>query len=154
MRASISRAELCAFIRTLGADPDQVSDLEFDVGQVKVTTYLLDEHGQRHVEGGVKWAKPGDRPPEVATETTVIPVVGDGKVDTVPMRHPTLPGRVIDVRPRAVGQRAMAGWEVVDPPPEPPKVEPRKGGRSKAPATAGASSSPTPRGRRKAKEEQ
>lgn len=145
MRATISRAELFAFARSLGADPDQVRNIEIEGHGVTVVSYHLDERGYRHVAEGTD---------EAAIETTVIKVVGEGDSDTVPMRHPDLPGRVIDVRPRGVGQRAMAGWEVVAPEPDLPKTEPpAKDGEPKAPATAGASSFPAPRGRRKAKEE-
>jgi hypothetical protein len=140
MRATISRAEVHALCRMLGADPDNVREIKATPFEVTVTAFLRDDAGK-------KYADPvsGD----MATRTHVVPIVGDASRDTVPMRHPDLPGRVIDVRPRGVGQRAMAGWEIVDPPPDP---EPQS--KPEAPAEPGASSSPPPRGRRTKKKEE
>jgi len=144
MRATISRAEVHAICRMLGADPDNVRALTATPFEVTVSTRSSD---------------------------TVIPVVGDRDGDTVTMRHPNLPGRVIDVRPRGVGQRAMAGWEVVPPydnggelpsgvgevtsaEPMPVTPPPDSGSKPEAPAPSGASSSPPPRGRRTKKKEE
>jgi hypothetical protein len=168
MRATISRAEVMAFARSLGADPAQTKAVYVQHDAVAVETYKLNEQGVRYVESGTD---------EAATDTTVIPIVGDMRRDTVAMRHPKLPGRVIDVGPRGVGQRAMAGWEVVstaqaaaqeqvgepyewsvgEPPPKdpPPKdPPPESGSKPEAPAESGASSSPPPRGRRTKKKEE
>lgn len=139
MRASISRAEVHAICRMLGADPDNVRDITMTPTEVMVTTVARNGDGKIVIDGNT-----GD----VAIGKHLIAIVGDTSRDTVPMRHPDLPGRVIDVRPRAVGQRAMAGWEIADPPPPEPQST------TEAPAESGASSSPPPRGRRTKKKEE
>lgn len=147
MRATISRAEIFAICRMLGTDPNRTSHIEVTTSAVVVTAHRLNDQGRPYV---------GDDG-EVATQVTTVPLVGEDGAETVRMRHPDLPGQEIDVRPRGVGQRAMAGWEVVEPsPPEPPKEDPppESGAKPKAPATAGASSSPPPRDRRKVKKEE
>jgi hypothetical protein len=158
MRATISRAEVFALCRSLGADPLQTNHIEVFPDRVEITTYHLDENGNRHLVGPSGFRAPGDdTPSEVATETTLIPIVGEGNAETVRLRHPDLPGQEIDVRPRGVGQRAMAGWEVAEPPKaEPPKEAPppERGTKPEAPAEPGASSSPPPRGRRTAKKKE
>lgn len=141
MRAAISRAEVFAICRMLGADPDLVRHIGIDPGGVTITTYRLNEQGRKYV---------GDRG-DVAELVTTIPLVGDDSAETVRMRHPDLPGQEITVRPRGVGQRAMAGWEVVDPPPD--EDPPPESGTTEAPAEPGASSSPPPR-RRPAKKKE
>lgn len=161
MRATISRAEVMAFARSLGADPLQTKYIEVFPDRVEVTAFLVKDGG-RYVDEATG---------EPAEETTVIKVVGDMRRDTVAMRHPNLPGRVIHVRPRVVGQRAMAGWEVVPPydnggelpsgvsevtsaEPIPITPPPESGSKPEAPAETGASSSPPPRGRRTTKKKE
>ncbi|WP_395109783.1 hypothetical protein [Actinomadura sp. SCN-SB] len=128
MRATISRAEVQALCRSLGADLAEVSSVQVTAQAVTVIA-----------ESG----------------TTVIPVVGADGAERVAMRHPRLPGRLIHVRPRGVGQRAMAGWEVA-PPPGPPPTDPppHSGTNQEAPAEPGASSSPAPRRRKATKKQQ
>jgi hypothetical protein len=112
MRATVSRAEVLAFVRSLGADPDLVADIEFTPHEIKVTTFHLDEQGNRHLVDPPGFRKDGDPPDEVATETTVIRIVGPSE-GFVRMRHPGL-DREIDVPAEGAGQRAAAGWEVVE----------------------------------------
>lgn len=147
MRATISRAEVFALCRSLGADPDDVRDITVTPSEVTVTTYLRNAEGQKYFDEAAD---------DAAMHRHVIPIVGDTRRDTVAMRHPDLPGRVIDVRPRGVGQRAMAGWEVVAPAAEPPPKDPppESGSKPEAPAEPGASSSPPPRGRRQPKKKE
>ncbi|MFD0902332.1 hypothetical protein [Actinomadura sediminis] len=106
MRATISRSELHAFVRTLGGDPDDTLRVEIVPDGVTVTTYTRDEQGRRVVADG-----------DLATEVATIAIVGDGDADTVRMRHPGI-GREVDVPASAVGHHAVAGWEVVPPPAE------------------------------------
>lgn len=147
MRATISRAEICAICRMLGADPNDTKHIEVTPSAVTVTTYRNNEQGHRYVgEDG-----------EVAMQVNTIPLVGDDGAEVVHMRHPDLPGQEITVRPRGVGQRAMAGWEVAppqaaEPPPKDPPLE--SGTKTEAPAEPGASASPPPRGRRPAKKKE
>jgi len=101
MRASISRSELFAFVRTLGGNPRDTAHIEITPQAVKVTTYLRDEEGRRVAAGD-----------EIASEVATIAVVGDGDAETVQMRHPGI-GREVDVPASAVGHHAVAGWEVV-----------------------------------------
>ena len=142
MRATISRAEIFAICRMLGADPNETRHIEVAPSAVTVATYRTDEQGRHYV---------GDDG-EMATQVTTVPLVGDDGAEVVRMRHPDLPGRIITVRPRGVGQRAMAGWEVVDPPPKDPP--PESGTKPEAPAESGVSSSPPPRGRRTSKKKE
>jgi hypothetical protein len=139
-RPTISRAEVHALCRSLGADPMQTSHIEIEPTHVTVTVYKLNEQGARYHDEATD---------DAAVEEHVIPIVGDGNAETVRMRHPSLPGQEIDVRPRGAGQRAMAGWEVVAPEPPPKDPPSERGTQSEAPASTGASSSPAPR-RRKA----
>lgn len=141
MRATISRAEVFAICRMLGADPHLTRHIEIDPGGVTITTFRLDEQGRKYA------GDDGD----IAEQVTTIPLVGDDGAETVRMRHPDLPGQEIDVRPRGVGQRAMAGWEVVPPPKDPPL---QSGSKPEAPAEPGASSSPAPRRRKTTKKEE
>lgn len=161
MRATISRAEICAICRMLGADPNDTKHIEVTPSAVTVTTYRNNEQGHRYVgEDG-----------EVAMQVNTIPLVGDDGAEVVHMRHPDLPGQEITVRPRGVGQRAMAGWEVVPPydnggelpsgvsevtsaEPIPITPPPESGSKPEAPAETGASSSPPPRGRRTTKKKE
>lgn len=116
MRATVSRSEVLAFVRSLGADPNLVADIEFTPHEIKVTTFHLDEQGNRHLVDPPGFRKDGDPPDEVATETTVIRIVGPSE-GFIRMRHAGL-GREIDVPAEGAGQRAAAGWEVVEAPAE------------------------------------
>lgn len=149
MRATISRAELFAFARSLGADPMQTCRIEVLPDRVEVTTFHLDEQGRPHLVNPPGLRKEGDPPDEVATETTVIPIVGDGDATTVRMRHPAL-DREVDVPATAVGHHAVAGWEVVARETT-PEAEPEKSDESE-PTPDDDKPKNTPRGRRKSKE--
>jgi hypothetical protein len=152
MRTTISRAELFAFCRTLGADPMQTRDIRIFGDRIEVTTYHLDENGARHLVNPPGFRKEGDPPDEVATETTVIEIYGGSDDKTVRLRHPNLPGRVIDAPASAVGHHVVAGWEVAtderdeSAPAAPAEPEPDKQPEAPAPGEE------TPRGRRKSKE--
>lgn len=134
MRTTISRTELLAFVRSLGANPSLAQHIELGTNEIKVTTYLLDERGHRYPAPG------GDG--DAATEVTTIAIVGAGDADTVRLRHPTLPGQEINAPAQSVSHYAAAGWEPVsesgspepgtedtddatgEPEPEPPAPEP------------------------------
>ena len=151
MRATISRTELFAFIRTLGGNPYDTRRVEITPSGVEVTTFRRDERG--HLVG-----VDGD----AATDITTIAIVGsDGDQSKVRMRHPNL-DREVDVPATAVGHHAVAGWEVVpdepstpqdaeqpDEAPEPP-AEPEQTPQPEQDAPAPTT---TPRARRTAKED-
>ena len=141
MRATISRAEVCAFARSLGADPMHTCRIAVLLDRIEVTTFHLDEQGRPHLVNPPGHRKAGDPPDEVATETTVIPIVGSGDAKTVRMRHPAL-GREVDVPATAVAHLAVSGWEVVDTAAAPPESRPQQP----------ESTPSTPRGRRKSRE--
>ncbi|MFC5187133.1 hypothetical protein [Actinomadura harenae] len=145
MRATITRTEVFAFARSLGADPRNIREITIEPLAVTVTTYRTDEAGQRVA------ADDG----EPVREVTTIALVGeDGGPDRVLMRHPLLDAEV-EVPASAVGQHAIAGWEAVVPAPavadESAQAENvSAGGEPPAQLTG---SKPTPRVRRKKEEE-
>lgn len=142
MRANISRTELFAFVRSLGGNPHETHRIEIDHKGITVEAYRVDEQGRHMVAGD-----------EIAMEVTVIPIVGnDGDQPTVRMRHPNLDTEV-DVPATAVGQHAVAGWEVVgdEPPAEEQPAE--QGGQEQPEPSAPEDTQSAPRGRRKSTKE-
>lgn len=138
MRATISRTELFAFIRSLGAVPKDVRSIQIEPDVITVETYRRDEDG--------KYVIAGD---DVATQVTTIAIAGSGDATTVRMRHPALDCEV-DVPATAVGHHAVAGWEVVARETT-PEAEPEKSDESE-PTPDDDKPKNTPRGRRKRKE--
>jgi hypothetical protein len=112
-RSTITRHELMAFARSLGVDPLQTQRIDIEPQQITVTTYHLDEHGNRQPDGPPDQRPKGEPRPKAATETAVIKVVGPAE-GAVRMRHPNL-DREVDVPATAVGHHAVAGWEVIEP---------------------------------------
>lgn len=105
MREAISRGELFAFARLLGAEPTETNRIEVTPTIVRVTTYRLDEGGGRFVEDG-----------QAAVDVAEIKVVANSGAATVRMRHPKL-AQEVDVPESALMHHARAGWTVVDPDP-------------------------------------